>query len=176
MPGGRIWQKIVKCDSWSDATINVHITESDRRRIEGINGEVSYINPNRVGMDFDNFSDNSHDYIPNLSIADIIQLINRLELLGKNVIREALRSKTLSHRFGLELDSRRKLDFDIGTCPTSGEEEVIMHYEDPLRNLERFEIGRIDVRNLSRLVRVLKEAYIEYNQLTLKSLLLKELL
>src|SRR3972149_1163008 len=163
MPSKRIWQKTVKCDNWSDATINVHITESDKRKIEGINVEVSYVNPNRLGMDFDNFSNDSHDYIPNLSVADIIQLINRLELLGENIIREALKSKTLLHRFGLELDSRRKLDFDIGINPTSGEEEITMHYEDLLRNLERFKIGRIDVRNLSKLVRVLKEAYIENN-------------
>jgi len=175
MPSKRIWQKTLKCDNWSDATINVHITESEMKKIDGVNGEVSYINPNRLGMDFDNFSDGSHDYIPNLSLADLIQLINRLELLSKKIIREALRSKTLQHRFGLELDSRRKLDFDVGVCRTSGEEEIIMHYEDPLRNLERFEIGKIDVRNLGKLIRILKEVYIEYNQLILKSLLLREL-
>jgi hypothetical protein len=175
MPSKRSWQKIVKCNSWSDATINVHITESEMKKIDGVDGEVSYINPNRLGMDFDNFSGRSHEYIPNMSIADLIQLINRLELLGNQIIREALKSKTLQHRFGLELDSRRKLDFDIGTCPTSDEEEVIMHYADPLRNLDRFEIGRIDVRNVGKLIRVLKEAYIEYDQRILKSLLLREL-
>jgi len=176
MSGKRIWQKTVQCDDWSDAAINIHITESERRKIEGIDGKVFYINPNRTGMDFDNFSNRSHDYIPNLSTADMIQLINRLDLLRKDYIREALRTKVLPHRFGLELDSRRRLDFDIGRCATSGEEEIRMYYEDPLRNIERFEIGRIDVKILLSLIRVLKEAYIEYNQLMLKSLILKELL
>jgi len=175
MDGKRIWYKTIRCDDWSDATINVHITKSEKRKIEGIEGRIAYINPNRIGIDFDNFSDGSHDYIPNLSMADLIQLINRLELLKHDSIREALRSKILPHRFGLELDSRRKLDFDIGVCSTSEEEEIRMCYEDPLRKIERFEIGRIDVKCLHKFIRALKEAYVEYNQLMLRLLILREI-
>ena len=108
-----VWEKNVGCDDWSDATINLHITEHERRRITGLAGNVSYINPNRIGMDFDNFSNGSHDFIPNLDLADVIQLINRLDLLNHDSVRKASRSKKLRFKLGVELDSRRKVDVSI---------------------------------------------------------------
>ena len=176
MKGKKIWEKSVECDDWSDARINVHITQSDKRKIDRIERNVFYVNPNRIGIDFDNFNDETHAFIPNLSVSDIVQLVNRLHLLQKDFIREALINKVIPHGFGVELDSRRKVDFDIGRCETSGEEEIIIEYEDPLRSIERFEIGRIDVEYLPRLIRSLKEAYIEYYHIMQKSLILKELL
>jgi hypothetical protein len=176
MGGKRIWERIVKRDTWSDAKINVHITESDRRKIERIDRNVSYVNPNRIGIDFDNFHDNSHDYIPNVSIADLVQLINRLHLLQKDYVREAIKTKALSHGFGVELDSRRKVDFDLGICETSGEETIVIEYEDQLRKIDRFEIGSIDVEHLSDFIRAMKEAYIEYDHIVKRTLILGELI
>ena len=119
----KIWDKTVRCDDWGDATINLHITKGDRRKIRGFAGKVSYINPNRIGMDFDNFGNGSNAFIPNLNLADVIQLINRLDLLSKDPVGRALKSHRFPYKFSVELDSRRKIDFDIGKCPTSGEEE-----------------------------------------------------
>jgi hypothetical protein len=152
MRGKKVWKNTVRCDDWSDATINLHITKSDRRKIRGFAGRVSYINPNRIGMDFDNFDGESHAFIPNLNLADVIQLVNRLGLLSSGPIRKALKSKKLPHKFGVELDSRRKIDFDIGKCPTSGEEEIRIYYMDPLRKISRFEIGRINANCLYELI------------------------
>lgn len=176
MRGKKIWEKTVQCDDWSDATINLHITKSERRKIRGLAGKVSYINPNRIGMDFDNFDNGSHDFIPNLNLADVISLTNRLGLLSKDPVRKALKSKKLPYKFGVELDSRRRIDFDIGKCPTSGEEELRIHYMDPLRKIDRFEIGRIDIICLCELIEALKQTFIVYINLMNKALILKEAL
>lgn len=176
MDGKRRWERKIRCDDWSDAVINLHITKSDRKKIRRAKDETySLINPNRIGIDFDNFSDGSHNYIPNLSLSDIIQIINRLELLSHEIIRKALREGSIPHKFGVELDSRRKFDFDVGHSPISGNEEILMYYEDSLRGIYRFEIGRIDTSCLSALIKALKEVFIEYSHLMNKALLLKEI-
>jgi len=176
MNGKRRLERNIRCDDWSDAIINLHITKSDRKKIRRAKRETySLINPNRIGIDFDNFADGSHNYIPNLSPSDIIQIINRLELLSHETIRKALRDGSIPHRFGVELDSRRKFDFDVGYSSISGNEEILMYYEDSLRRIDRFEIGRIEVSFLSRLIRALNEIFIEYNHLMNRSLLLKEI-
>jgi len=177
MDGKRRWERRIRCDTWSDAIINLHITKSDRKKIKRVKDEIYYIiNPNRIGIDFDNFANGSHSFIPNLSPSDIIQIINRLEILSHDFIRKALRNRTIPHKFGVELDSRRKLDFDIGYCPQTGNEELRMYYEDPLRGIDRFEIGRIDASFLPELIKALKEVFVEYNHLMNRSLLLKELI
>lgn len=49
-----------------------------------------------------------------------------------------------------------------------------MYYEDLLRSIDRFEIGRIEVSHLSALIKALKEVFVEYNHPMNRSLLLKE--
>lgn len=169
------FEKKVQCDNWSEATINLHITKTSRKQIKRVKDEAYYIiNPSRIGIDFDDFAGRSHNFIPNLNPADIIQIIDRLEILSHNYIREGLRKGWIPHKFGVELDSRRKLDFDIGISSKSGKEELKMYYEDPLRKIPRFEIGRIDTSLLSTLIRALKEIFVEYSHYMSKSLLLKE--
>lgn len=58
----------------------------------------------------------------------------------------------------------------------SGNEEVLMYYEDLLRRTDRFEIGRIDIPCLSSLIEALKEVFIEYSHLMNSPLLLKEII
>ena len=101
------------------------------------------------------------------------KIINRLDILSRDAIRDALEKGTIP-QLGVELDSRRKVDFDIGFSSISGNEEIRVYYEDPLRNIKRFELGRIELDFIWRLIKALKEAFIEYNHYMHKSLLLKE--
>jgi len=177
MDGKKKWERKIRCDSWSDAVINLHITKSDTKKIRRAGDEIHYIiNPNRIGIDFDNFSNGSQSFIPNMNPSDVIQIINRLEILTHDYFRKTLRKGTIPYKLGVELDSRRKLDFDVGYSSISGNEEVLMYYEDSLRGIDRFEIGRIDIPCLSVLIKALKEAFIEYINLMNRALILKEII
>jgi hypothetical protein len=44
-----------------------------------------------------------------LGLSDLVQLINYLELLRKRNFRRALEIGTIPHKFGVELDFRRRL-------------------------------------------------------------------
>jgi len=173
MGGRRIWERTVKCDDWSNATINIHITKSDTKQFRYREEYHAIINPNRIGIDFDNFKDGSHHFVPNLSPSDLIQIINRIEILSHPSIREALRKEKISVRLGVELTSNRRVDFDIGYSTKSRDEELRMYYEDP-GVLDRFQIGGIGAKFLRELIKALKEVFIEYNHYMNRALLLKE--
>jgi hypothetical protein len=173
--GKTIWQKRIKCQEGSDAIIEVHITGSERKQLIRMDRKISYINPNRIGIDFDNFNGDSHDYIPNLSVADLVQLINRLHLLQNDHVRNAIKKRDIDYVFGVEFDSRRKIDFGIAINHQTDNEQVVIEYEDPLREIKKFEIGRIDVDCIYLIISVLKEVYLEYNHVVEKALLLGEL-
>jgi len=176
MAGKRSLEKTIKSDDWSNATINVHITKSDKKQFRFKGDFFAIVNPNRIGIDFDNFEDGSHYFIPNVTTSDLIQIINRIEILSYELIRKALREGKIRLTLGVELTSRRRVDFEIGYSPKSGNEELRMYYEDPggYGILERFQIGRIDVRLLKNLMKALKEILVEYNHYMNRALLLKE--
>ena len=168
-------EKTVRCDDWSNATINVHITKSDKKQFRFRGDFFAIVNPNRIGIDFDNFEDGSHYFIPNVTTSDLIQIINRIEILSYELIRKALREGKIRLTLGVELTSRRRVDFEIGYSPKSGNEELRMYYEDP-GVLERFQIGRIDTSLLKNLIKALKEVFVEYNHYMNRALLLKEII
>jgi len=168
MRGRVCWEKDIECDS---GTINVHITEQELHKVEGISGPLHFRVPSRMGIDFHNFRwKGSKDYIPNVGLSDIVQIIDRLELLGNGTLKEAFLKGVFKHKFGIELDFRRKLDLNL-TISDGGEETIEMYYEDPKR-FERFLIGSIEVKSLPSLIRAMKECIIEYMHLINKSLLL----
>jgi len=161
------WERNVKC---GEGVINIHITEDKQRKVSGVEGNFNFIIPNRIGIDFHNFREESYDYIPNVSLSDIVQLINRLHLLGSETVRKALLARVIPHRFGVEFDFRRKLDFDVKVYGTK-DEQIEMYYEDPKR-FERFMICCIEPESLPPLEHALKECVVEYTYLTNKLLLL----
>jgi len=167
MRGRVCWEKKVKC---SDGVISVHITEDTIRKIEGIEGELHFRIPSRIGIDFHDFKEGSHDYIPNVSLSDLIQLINYLHLLSNSNFRRKLITGVFPHRFGIEFDFRRKLDLDVKSVG-EGREIIEMYYEDPQR-FERFLAGWIEPWRISTLILALKECVVEYSYLTNKALLL----
>lgn len=173
MRGEITWERKVTCLNNSTGNIKVHITKRELKQLYRTNRKVLYVNPNRIGIDFDNFNGDSHDFIPNLSIADLVQFINRLHLLKSETVRRAIEEGLIDHGFGIELDSRRKVDFGIEINRNTNQEEIIIEYEDPLREIESFEIGRIDIHNINDLIRALKEVYVEYDYLVKKALLLE---
>ena len=59
------------------------------RKIEGIEGELHFKIPTRIGIDFYDFTEGSHDYIPNVSLSDLVQLINYLRLFANAKIGRA---------------------------------------------------------------------------------------
>lgn len=167
MRGQTCWERNIECN---DGTINVHITKQDSRKLSGVETPVFFIIPNRIGLDFYSFRDNgSIDYIPNASVSDIVQIIDRLHVLSSQIVREAFLKGVFKHKFGIELDFRRRLDFNIAI--NSNREEIIeMYYEDPKR-FGRFLIGTIEVSSLILLQRALKECIVEYTYLTSKLLI-----
>lgn len=154
----------------SDGVISIHITEETKRKIEGIEGELHFKIPTRIGIDFYDFREGSHDYIPNVSLSDLVQLINYLRLFANPNVRRGLIEGVIPHKFGIEFDFRRKLDLDVKP-KGRGREVVEMYYEDPQR-FKRFLACWIEPSEIPLLMRALKECVIEYTYLTNKSLLL----
>lgn len=160
------WEKNIECNS---GIINVHITEHELHKVEGVEGTFYFRLPSRIGIDFYNFRyKGSRDWIPNVSVSDMVQIIDRLYLLSDKIIREAFLKGVFKHKFGIELDFRRKLDLNL-IISADKEEIVEMYYEDPKR-FGRFLIGSVEATSLPLLIRSMKLCIVEYTYLTNKLL------
>ncbi len=96
---------------------------------QGVEGNFHCMIPYRIGMDFDGFRGKGvHDWIPNLSLSDLVQ-VNYSGLLRKKVTRRALEGGVTPYKFGVELDFRRRLDPDVGKDPESGNGRIEMNYQ-----------------------------------------------
>lgn len=170
MRGKVAWQKEIKCIAQPNAKVIVHITKSENKRIKDYN----YVNPNRIGIDFDGFNDSSHDYIPNLNLADLISLIQRLNLLKGCSFRDVLKEGKFIRSFGVELDSRRKIDFEVESSGADKHDQIKVCYEDNLRKLERFKICSLEDNELPEIINALKEAFVQYTYYMNRFLILEE--
>jgi hypothetical protein len=167
MRGQVCWERNIECGG---GIINVHITKQDSRKLLGVEAPIFFIIPSRIGIDFYNFRHNgSIDYIPNASVSDIVQIIDRLHVLSSEIVREAILKGVFKHKFGIELDFRRRLDLNLA-INANKKEIVEMYYEDP-RRFGRFLIGAIEVSSLVLIQRALKECIVEYTYLTNKLLI-----
>ena len=167
MRGETCWERNIEANG---GIINVHITAPDSNKVYVDGTPVYFTNPSRIGIDFNNYKfEGSKDYIPNASVSDLTQIINRLRLFRSQIIRDAYYKGVLEHNFGIELDFRRRLDLNLAI--SLGKKEIVeMYYGDP-RRFERALFGSIEVESLIKLIRAMKECIVEYNYLTNKLLI-----
>lgn len=146
-----------------------HITKVGRTKYQGM---PNYSNPPRIGIDFNRYETNEHNYIPNLDLADVATLLRMLELVQQEDVSNKIRSRKIKPFeiwLSFSKDMKRKITLDVGT------DHLVIAYQG-YHNEQQIDFDHnLSREGVDRLIRSLKTLLVEYQSAILKYVMIGDL-